>query len=321
MMVDLSVIVVSYNTRELLATCLDSIFTATYAGSREVWVVDNASADGSAEMVAAQFPDSRLLRNSVNRGFAAANNQALALAGGRLILLLNSDAALTSTSLVELKSTFEAYLGIGILGPALLNDDHTRQPSWGEFPSVWQEFMFQSYLYKIWPVRFPYGRRVGSLLLSGYQRLHEVDWVTGAALMLRREVYERIGGLPEENFMYGEDLEFCTRARRAGFGIAYVPAAKVYHRRGGSVRGDYGRWIESYTQATLNYFDQYGSIRDRVWVAVMVLTGSRLREWIWSFAALVWPARRREALARVAGYRRAAELAARRSERLNTPAT
>jgi GT2 family glycosyltransferase len=319
-MADLSVIVVSYNTRELLAACLDSIFAAKYAGAREVWVVDNASTDGSAEMVAARYPDCRLLRNAVNRGFAAANNQVLALASGQLILLLNSDAALTPTSMAELLEAFEAHPGIGILGPALLNDDQSRQPSWGDFPSVWQEFFFQSYLFKVWPVRFPYGRRAHPLLTPAYQHFREVDWVTGAALMLRREVYERIGGLPEDNFMYGEDLEFCARARRAGFGIAYVPAAEVHHRRGGSVRGDYGRWIESYTQATLSYFDRYGSGDDRARVRALVLAGSRLREGLWSLAALVWPARRREALARVAGYRRAAELAGRSRERLDAPA-
>jgi GT2 family glycosyltransferase len=320
-MVDLSVIVVSYNTRELLVECLNSVYGAKYAGSREVLVVDNASADESAEMVAGRFPDCTLLRNSKNRGFAAANNQALALASGRFILLLNSDAALTSNSLVELQSAFEAHPGIGIVGPALLNEDHSRQPSWGDFPSAWQEFLFQSFLFKLWPVRFPYGRRVGPLLLPSYLQFREVDWVTGAALMLRREVYECIGGLPEENFMYGEDLEFCARARRAGFSSAYVPAAEVYHHQGGSIRGDYGRWIESYTRATLRYFDNYGSINDRVWAAALVLAGSRLRELIWSIAALVWPARRGEALSRMAGYRRAAELASDRLKRRSVPAS
>jgi N-acetylglucosaminyl-diphospho-decaprenol L-rhamnosyltransferase len=308
-MVDLSVIVVSYNTRDLLAACLDSVQSARYPGSREVLVVDNASSDGSAEMVAAQYPTCALVRNSENRGFAAANNQALALAAGRLILLLNSDTALTPESLVEMQSAFGAYPDLGIVGPALLNDDHSRQPSWGDFPSVWQEFLFQTYLFKLWPVRFPYGRRVRPHLLVDYQHFHRVDWVTGAALMMKREVYERAGGLPQENFMYGEELEFCARAQRAGFGVAYVPAAEVYHRQGGSVRGDYGRWIESYTQATLNYFDRYSSRRKGRQVAVLVLAGSRLREWIWTVAAMAWPARRQEALARAGGYRRAAELA------------
>src|SRR5205085_9843085 len=161
-MVDLSVIVVTYNTRELLAACLDSVYQANYAGSLEVLVVDNDSGDGSAEMVAMQYPDIRLLHNSANRGFATANNHALALARGQTILLLNSDAALTPTCLVELQAAFEAHPAAGILGPALLNDDHSRQPSWGDFPSVWQEFLFQSFLFKLWPARFPYGRRVSA---------------------------------------------------------------------------------------------------------------------------------------------------------------
>jgi GT2 family glycosyltransferase len=153
---------------------------------------------------------------------------------------------------------------------------------------------------------------VSRLLLPGYLRFHRVDWVTGAALMLRREVYQKIGGLPDENFMYGEDLEFCARARQAGFDVAYEPAAEVYHRQGGSVRGDYDRWIERYTQATLNYFDRYGSLRQRRQVAALVFAGSRLREWIWAVMGQLWPGRRPEAAARAAGYRRAAELARQR---------
>jgi N-acetylglucosaminyl-diphospho-decaprenol L-rhamnosyltransferase len=306
---DISIIIVSYNTCELLAGCLRSIFQAEYPYSREVLVVDNASSDGSGEMVAAQFPAVQLLRNRKNLGFAVANNQALALAGGRCLFLLNSDAAVLPAGLLALRSAFDEHPRLGIVGPALLNQDGSLQPSWGDFPSVWQEFLFETFLFRLWPVRFPYGRRVHPLLRAAYRRLQTVDWVTGAALMLRREVYEQIGGLSEENFMYGEDLEFCARARRAGFATAYVPAAKVYHRQQGSAHGDYGRWIENYTQATLNYFDRYGSPADRRRVATLVLGGSRLREFTWSLVARLWPRRRQEALARVTGYRRAANLA------------
>jgi GT2 family glycosyltransferase len=121
--------------------------------------------------------------------------------------------------------------------------------------------------------------------------------------------------------MYGEDLEYCARARRAGFATAYVPAAKVYHQQQGSARGDYGRWIENYTQATLNYFDRYGSSADRRRAANLVLAGSRLREFAWGLAARLWPRRREEALARATGYRRAADLVRqRRQAHLKLPA-
>jgi GT2 family glycosyltransferase len=320
-MVDLSIIVISYNTRDLLAASLRSTFEAEYPNSREVFVVDNASSDGSGEMVAAQFPAVRLIHNQRNLGFAAANNQALALAGGRCLFLLNSDAAVLPAGLLALRSAFGAQPRLGILGPALLNPDGSLQPSWGDFPSVWQEFLFETFLFKLWPVRFPYGRRVHPFLRAAYRQFRLVDWVTGAALMLRRDVYEQIGGLSEENFMYGEDLEYCARARRAGFTTAYVPAAKVYHLQQGSARADYGQWIENYTQATLTYFDCYCSPADRRRVATLVLAGSRLREFAWGLTARLWPRRRQEALARVSGYRRAADLARRRRQaRLKLPA-
>jgi GT2 family glycosyltransferase len=308
-MVDVSAIVVSYNTCDLLAESLRSASAAHDDLSVEIWVVDNASTDGSPEMVAAQFPGVHLIRNSQNVGFARANNQALRAASGQFLMLLNSDAALLPGCLAALRAAFLQHAALGICGPCLLNPDGSLQPSWGDFPTPKAEFLFQSFLYKFWPGRFPYGRRVHPLLRPAYRRFRWVDWVTGAALMLRREVFEKIGGLPDDVFMYGEDLEYCARALQAGFRVAYVPTARARHHQQTSSRRDYARWIENYTRATLAYYQRHGSADDRRWVAHLIISGSRLRQVLWGLVGVVRPGWRAEAKARREGYARAAALA------------
>lgn len=301
---DVSVIVVTYNERDLVRACLASIPSET-----ELFVVDNASTDGCADMVAAEFPRANLIRNIENVGFARANNQALRQASGALILLLNSDAELRADCLAMLEAAFAANPELGIAGPRLLNPDGTWQPSWGDFPTPVTEFLFQSYLYKIWPMRFPYGRHVAFWLRPAYETFQWVDWVTGAALMLRRQVYNVIGGLPEETFMYGEDLQYCALARAAGFKLAYVPTASVCHRLQASSRRDYARWIENYTQATLVYYGRRGLPAERRAVARCIIGGSALRQALWLLVGSMAPGRRQEARQRVKGYRQAITLA------------
>jgi GT2 family glycosyltransferase len=302
--VRVSVIVVAHNARELVRACLASIPTDS-----ELLVVDNASIDGCAEMIAAEFPRANLIRNPINVGFARANNQALRKAKGELILLLNSDAELRADCLASLETAFAAHPELGIAGPRLLNTDGTWQPSWGKFPTPATEFLFQSYLYKIWPTCFPYGRRVSIYFHRAYGAFRWVEWVTGAALILRRQVYDAIGGLPENTFMYGEDLEYCALARAAGFGVAYVPTASVCHHLQASSRRDYARWIENYTQATLAYYSLHGMPAERSAVARWIIAGSILRRTLWLLAGWMSPGLRQEAQHRARGYRKAESLA------------
>lgn len=308
-MMDISVIVVSYNTRALLADSLRSIQAERATLAVEIWVVDNASTDGSADLVAEQFPEVRLIRNVKNVGFAVANNQALQHASGQLLFLLNSDASLLPGSLITLQAAFVERPELGIAGPRLINPDGSWQPSWGDFPTPATELRFQLFLYLLWPGHFPYGRRVRPWMRSAYRKFRWVDWVTGAALIMRRAVYESVGGLPEDNFMYGEDLGFCARARRAGFNIAFLPSAAVCHHLQTSSRRDYTGWIENYTRAMLGYYQRYCSASDQRRAARWIIEGSRFRQVVWGAVSLVWPARRAEAQQRYIGYQRAAALA------------
>jgi GT2 family glycosyltransferase len=237
--VDLSVIIVNWNTADLTRRCLETLSDALPAElSAEILVVDNASTDGSAEMVAREFPSVILLRRSENGGFARANNEALARAGGEYAYLLNSDTVSLPGSIERLVAHLQRETMCGVAAPRLLNEDLTLQPSCWRFPR-WDTAALESlYLYRLLPRRWR-----GELLLAGYwdhERARPVDWVMGAAMLVRRAVLTQVGGLSERYFMFGEDLEWCWRIRRAGWRIDYRPEASVIHLRGRSSQSYFG---------------------------------------------------------------------------------
>jgi N-acetylglucosaminyl-diphospho-decaprenol L-rhamnosyltransferase len=224
---DVSVIVVNWNTRDLLERCLRSI--QAEGGKVQAIVVDNASSDGSRELVRRQFPDVELIANEDNRGFAPANNQGMERANGRYLLLLNSDAALEPGALQSLTSYADQHPEAGILGPKLLNPDGSLQPSGGRLPTP------LSTIGELFGLNALGGRpRYGTR--RDYDRPAIVDEVSGAAMLIARGVVDRIGGL-DERFRWGyEDVDYCLRARRAGWQVHYVPQARVLHDWGGSRR-------------------------------------------------------------------------------------
>lgn len=222
---DLSIIVVSYNTRDLLAACLRSIHTQLPAGlSAETFVVDNASVDGSADMVAADFPRVRLIRNADNRGFGAANNQAIALSRGRYILLLNSDASLQPQTVAAMVAQMDKDNRVAIVGGRLLNADQTFQSSFFDFPTWKSELLLLTGL-----ARRVYGPTYPSYPEHKSVRAAHVDWVSGALFMIRRQAIEQVGAFDERFFMYAEEMDWCFRMREAGWLVAYVPDAAAVH--------------------------------------------------------------------------------------------
>ena len=235
-MIDLSVVVVSWNVRDLLRQCLRSVFDAPSAPSVEVIVVDNASADGSVEMVRESFPDVHLIVNAENRGFPAANNQGISIAQGRYVFLLNSDAEVVGDALATMVAYADAHPDVGVIGPQLLNPDGADgcpsvQSSRRRFPTLATAIFESTWLQPHAP------RRV----LERYyvsdrpdDALQEVDWVKGAALMARREAIEQVGLMDEGFFMYSEELDWCRRFRDAGWRVIYLPAAQIVHHGGKS---------------------------------------------------------------------------------------
>jgi hypothetical protein len=239
---DLSVIVVSFNTRDLLRECLtsllaecDSLPTGVKA---EVLVVDNASKDGSAEMVAVEFATTctpvRLMPSSVNLGFGAANNLAFEAAEGRYLVLLNSDAFLHHCALARALELMEANPGTGVGGARLVGRDGEWQPSARQFHSLWDDFLIHSGL----SYHFPHSRIFGAPDRTWADPLlpAEVDWVPGAFSILRREALVKVGLFDPVFFLYYEEVDLCRRIKDAGFSISYWPDVVVTHIGGESSR-------------------------------------------------------------------------------------
>ncbi|MBI2924012.1 MAG: glycosyltransferase family 2 protein [Planctomycetes bacterium] len=222
---DCSVIVVSWNTRDLLEACLASV--RDRAPGAETIVVDNDSADGSAAMVRAKFPEATLLENASNRGFARAVNQGLDRAARPVAVLLNPDATLSDGALEELLRAMEADPGIGIAGAQLLDADGRRQHSFDNFPTLATECLNKWLVRALFPGRFPDKSRA-------LDAVTDVESVIGACLAVRKETVDRLGPLDEAYFVFLEETDWCLRMRRAGLRVVHVPAARVFHRQGKS---------------------------------------------------------------------------------------
>lgn len=263
-----SVVVVSYEVRDLLRRCLATV-TAQQGVEVEAWVVDNASNDGSADMVAAEFPGVRLIRNQENLGFARANNQALALARGDWLLLLNPDTALPAGALGTLVEVFDRHPGAGAVGLALVNPDGSPQPSCHAFPGV-VNMTLESLGLRHVALKFGFGTPTEAPAPRGGEG--EVDWVSGACLCLSRAACSAVGGLEERLFMYGEEPDWCWRARRAGFATVWSEAARVVHHGGASGEGSRGELFVRNLEARLTFLRHHrGAWRATVAREVMTL--------------------------------------------------
>jgi N-acetylglucosaminyl-diphospho-decaprenol L-rhamnosyltransferase len=234
--VDVSVIIVNWNTRELLRDCLASLYDTAGAVRVETIVVDNASTDGSAEMVRRSFPQARLLVNRRNMGFAAANNQGLAIAHSRYALLLNSDTVVLPGALAAMARYMDAHPCVGALGPRLLNADRSLQSSARDFPRPGPTALAVLEV-DHWPLADGLARRYErrtSLHGSDHRRTREVDWLMGACLLLRRDAIARVGGLDEGYFFFAEEMDLCYRLRQLGWRVVFLAAAEIVHLGGQS---------------------------------------------------------------------------------------
>lgn len=227
---DLSIVVVSWNTRDLLDNCLKSIYAYPFSGEFEVILVDNASGDGSAEMVKANYPQVKLLANSENTGFARANNQAIRLCSGRHILLLNPDTELKPHALDRLVAFMERTPQAGAAGSRLLNPDGSLQLSCHPELTLGHELWRLLHLDSIVPVAM-YRQSQWEL-----DREREVDVIQGASLILRRAALDKVGWLDEEYFIYTEEVDLCHRLKKAGWKLYWVPQSEVVHYGGQSTR-------------------------------------------------------------------------------------
>jgi len=251
---DLSVIIVSYNTRHHLARCLRALPAATADLDSQVIVVDNASRDGSLEMLRHDFPAVTVIANRDNVGFARACNAGLAAAEGRFLLLLNSDTVPAPGSLSALVRYARAYPRAGAVGPRLRAADGKPARSCFYFPSLTRPYLNSAVFRRLFGERFglPYAWEHPCLRDGG-----AVDWLSGACLLLRREALAAAGALDERYFMYFEDTDLCRRLWRAGWQVVYWPAVEVVHEGGASARGHEGRLSVEHRRSALIYFSTH----------------------------------------------------------------
>jgi GT2 family glycosyltransferase len=232
--IDVSVIIVSWNTRDILRDCLESVYAQTRDVSIEVIVIDNASADSSQDMVRRDFPNAVLIANGENRGFAAANNQGIAAAKGRYILLLNSDTIVLDDAIGKTVAFADQNPGAAVVGCRVLSRDRTLQPTCFMFPSSLNMLLSVSYLYKLLPRSKFFGRE--QMTWWDRDEVREVDVVTGCFMLVRREAIEQVGVMDDSFFMYAEETDWCYRFWRAGWKVIFAPVGQIIHLGGQSSR-------------------------------------------------------------------------------------
>ncbi len=275
---DVSIIIVSYNTRDMLGDALAAIPLAVHPHRYDVWVVDNNSSDGSALMVRERFPDVVLIENDHNPGFAAANNQAITQCSGRNVLLLNPDTEARPGSIAQLIDYCELHPGVGAIGPKLLNTDGTVQLNGARFPSPVRELLHYMGLQRLIPaenlLKYRYGRADFSLEA-------EVDQVSGACIMVPAAVLSKVGSLDDGFFMFFEEVEWCWRIKQAGFKVIYLPAACVVHHWMGSVRANYRAMERELNKSRRRYYRITGNVCVRIGGELCSTVASARAEIFW----------------------------------------
>lgn len=259
----LSIIIVNFNTRQLVCDCLHSIFTHPPRCSFEIFAVDNGSTDGSCEVIARQFPDIKLIQNQRNLGFSEANNQALRLARGNYLMLLNSDTLVVPGSIDRMLQAMAFHSRVGVLGPRLLYPDGRIQSSYGDLPTV---FAYFAHLLKMgslvpdffWRLlsRTQMLNHIGSTI-STYclwhadappitRELPEDVFVIGACMLIRRACMERVGFLDSEFLLYDDDADYCKRVHDSGWKILFFSDSVIVHLKGGTAGNNHRRNVHAY---------------------------------------------------------------------------
>lgn len=272
--VDLSIIIVSYNTRSTTRKCLEVLECHRPTRSFEVILVDNASTDGSADMVERDFPWVRLVRLSSNKGFAGGNNEGIRRSAGRYVLLLNSDAFVGESVIDSSIEYMEKNPSIGVLGCTLTGEDGSMQASARMLPCITNKVLSLTGLAK----RFPRSRIFGRVDYTWWDHSHplKVGWVVGAYFLIRREVLERVGMLDERYFLYFEEVDFCRAVATAGWDVVYYPHARVVHLGGQSivtsgknVSSSGRQLIEHRIKSELRYYRKWDGIATVVLAALV----------------------------------------------------
>lgn len=264
----ISVIIVSWNARKFLEECLDSLSRGV-TRTCEVIVVDNASSDGSPEMVAANFPWVNLIQTGQNLGFSKGNNIGISRGRGKYIALVNSDVNVLPACLDRLAGFLDEHPDAGMVGPRIMYGDRRQQSSCRRFPSLWNNACEVFYLNKI----FPHSELFAGehMFYFSYDRTLEVEVLVGCFILARRDAVNQFGLLDEDFFFYGEDLDWCRRCRESGWKIMFYPGAEAIHYCGGSSANDPLRFQIAQQNARLQLWAKHHS-RSAQWGLKVLIT-------------------------------------------------
>jgi hypothetical protein len=254
---DVSVILLTRNTCRQTREAIESVFASQDVFSKEIHVVDNGSTDESASVLPAAFPEIRYRRMERNVGFARGVNLAARTAKGDFFLLLNSDARLAPDALRPAVEWMRVNPGCGIAGAQLFYPDGKKQNSIANFPSLATELLNKFLLRTLWPQQFP-GKE------QTYREPVEVESVIGAFFLVRREVWERLGGMDERFFFFLEETDFCLRARQAGFATMHLPQVRVWHGQGQTAKQDLPAARIEYWRSRYAYFAKHHGLATRI---------------------------------------------------------
>ena len=272
---DISVVIISWNRKDLLTDCIRSIMNSPVKYDREIIVVDNASADGAPEMVEKEFPDVRLIRNPENYGFARANNIGIQASKGRYLCLGNSDTLIREDALDKMCEYMDANSKIAVLGPKLLWKDFSLQWSCRKFPDLWNTFCPAMGLTRLFPkTPFFSGEHMGYF---EHDRVVEVDALVGAFLMVRQKAAESVGLMDEHYFFYCEEIDWCKRFKKAGWKNVFFPKAEVVHIGQGSASQEPARFKREFVQSNYRYWKKHHNKVERFFYFLIILCRHGIR--------------------------------------------
>jgi len=298
--IDVSIVIVNWNTARITCDCLESVYQQTKNSVFEVILVDNASSDDSVEMIKDKFPRVILIENKENNGFATANNQAMAIAKGRYILLLNSDTVVLDNAIEKVISFADSRPQAGIVGCRVLNPDKTLQPTCFMFPSILNMLLSTTYLYKLF-LRNKFCGREGMTWWDREDE-REVDVVTGCFMLVSQKAIEDVGVMDAGFFMYGEETDWCYRFKEAGWEVIFTPCAEIIHLGGQSSKNIRVNMLIQLRISILRFMKKhYGWLTYRI-ACFLVIAFFMIRVPAWSVIALFCKQKQVEARDRIKAY-------------------
>jgi GT2 family glycosyltransferase len=282
--VDISVVIVGWNAKHYLELCLDSLAKAPPRRSMEVFVVDNASTDGSAEMIKAKFPWVKLIKSPENLGFSKGNNVAIRQCQGRYIALVNPDVIVFAGCLDALADFLDQNPKVGNVGPRVFNPDMSMQSTCRRFPTLWNNFCTATRLERAFK---------GSPFFAGehmfyfaHDRTLAVDVIVGCFSFIRREALDSVGLLDENLFMYGDDVDWCRRARNAGWQMTFYPGGQAIHDRGKTTAPYPVRFAVAQQRSVLYYWTKHHSFWGVLGIRA-IMTGHHLLRYFFAVASSI----------------------------------